>query len=419
MKPSANLNIIAICVDALRRNDLSVYGFPFDVSAHICNLALKSTVFYQAYSPSSWTGTVVSSLFSGKPPWQHKVFGANDIFNEKILINKRKDYFNFCLSANPWISEQFGFNRGWNAFSYIETNQAPVIFDKFFEQVDKNRKPFFAYLHLMDLHGPFNRYWRQYCKHFSIREVKELFAHKQPRGKNFLKDQIILSLGKISNKIRKKLDKFRSLTGVVFNDIINSLSCLAKFDKFFGDFLAQLKTKNLLQQTAIIIFSDHGDERDEHGGGRKGHNHSLYQETVQVPFIVYLPYAKAVKIEQAFGSIQLYKIIENIQNNKNLIETLELDKTIIGQLDFSHSRLGYLLKENKKLIKDYSSNTKELYDLAVDPGETKNLASKMSQLSREYEIALDAKISFQNHKQQPKTQADQLIMQRLKSLGYL
>jgi arylsulfatase A-like enzyme len=54
-----------------------------------------------------------------------------------------------------------------------------------------------------------------------------------------------------------------------------------------------LKRMGLLDDTLIIVTSDHGEEFFEHG--KVGHGHSLYEELLHVPLLVRLPGAVALE----------------------------------------------------------------------------------------------------------------------------
>ncbi len=64
-------------------------------------------------------------------------------------------------------------------------------------------------------------------------------------------------------------------------------SRVRKLDQCFGAFIADLKARQLYDNSVIVLTSDHGDSLGEEG--RWGHAYTLYPEVVQVPLIVHLP----------------------------------------------------------------------------------------------------------------------------------
>ena len=64
-------------------------------------------------------------------------------------------------------------------------------------------------------------------------------------------------------------------------------SRLRRLDQCFGGFEQYLKSRNLFDNSVIVLTADHGDSLGE--DGRWGHAYSLVPEVVRVPFIVHLP----------------------------------------------------------------------------------------------------------------------------------
>lgn len=64
-------------------------------------------------------------------------------------------------------------------------------------------------------------------------------------------------------------------------------SRIRKMDACFGEFIAELKSRGLYEQSVVILTSDHGDSLGEEG--RWGHAYTLYPEIVKIPLIVHLP----------------------------------------------------------------------------------------------------------------------------------
>jgi arylsulfatase A-like enzyme len=65
---------------------------------------------------------------------------------------------------------------------------------------------------------------------------------------------------------------------------------LAHLDAEVGRFLDALDSRGLLNNTFVIITSDHGEEFAEHGVYE--HGYSLYRSSVQVPLIILTPFSE-------------------------------------------------------------------------------------------------------------------------------
>jgi arylsulfatase A-like enzyme len=59
------------------------------------------------------------------------------------------------------------------------------------------------------------------------------------------------------------------------------------FDRFFADFIRDLREMGIYDQSLIVFLSDHGEEFFEHGGW--AHCHSLYEEVIRVPLYFKFP----------------------------------------------------------------------------------------------------------------------------------
>ena len=64
-------------------------------------------------------------------------------------------------------------------------------------------------------------------------------------------------------------------------------SRIRRFDACFGQFIDDLKTKGLFDDSLIVLTADHGDSLGEEG--RMGHAYTIFPEILQVPLIVHLP----------------------------------------------------------------------------------------------------------------------------------
>ena len=64
-------------------------------------------------------------------------------------------------------------------------------------------------------------------------------------------------------------------------------SRVKSFDACFGAFIADLKERNLYDDSIVIVTADHGDSLGEEG--RMGHAYTLYPEIVRIPLLMHLP----------------------------------------------------------------------------------------------------------------------------------
>jgi arylsulfatase A-like enzyme len=186
-------------------------------------------------------------------------------------------------------------------------------------------------------------------------------------------------------------------------------------DKYIGDVLEALEKSGQAKDTAVVIFSDHGEAFGEHrfGGERMYfHGQTLYDELLRVPIMIRVP---GVAPRVVDGNVMLLDLGPTL---------CDLVKAPRPPTMHGHSLVGAMLGEplrpelvyaemlpatswnhhwralvdgHWKLIQKLSENTTELYDLAADPTEQHNLAGdqkdEVARLGRELKALLAGEIS--------------------------
>lgn len=95
------------------------------------------------------------------------------------------------------------------------------------------------------------------------------------------------------------------------------LAALVDLQRTVAALLAGLARRGLLDDTAVVLFSDHGEEFLEHWGAESkraadprgyfgfGHGHALYQEVLHVPVLAWHPAAAGREITQRISLVDL------------------------------------------------------------------------------------------------------------------
>ncbi|UCD57214.1 MAG: sulfatase-like hydrolase/transferase, partial [Candidatus Hydrogenedentota bacterium] len=198
-----------------------------------------------------------------------------------------------------------------------------------------------------------------------------------------------------------------------------------------------LKELEVYDNSLIIFTSDHGQEFLEHGGS--GHGFTLYEEQLRVPLIIFptavVPAAR--EVDAPVGLIDLFPTLDDwlslgfykadqSVSLKNLI--LKADETEVRSRRFLFSEtdkedsLRSVLFENKwKYIENVRKDTQELYDLAADPEEQKNVSPLHPALSASLRERLHSHIAEleKNAVASRKLDLDEWTKQSLKAMGYL
>jgi choline-sulfatase len=252
----ADLNVVLITVDTLRA-DLGYAGNPRPVSPSLDALAARSTVFERAYSLASYTGKSVGPMLIGKygsethRNWGHfNTFGAEDTFVAERL--ERAGVHTMSVQGHRYFGKFGGLDRG---FAVVDMSAAPPegaswdVDDKatspaltdaalrLLGSVEHTGKRFFLWLHYLDPHA-------DYLRHDD--------------GPSFGSSQRDLYDGEV-----------------------------AFTDRHIGRVIEAISAAPWGKRTAVIVTSDHGEAFGEHKMVR--HGFELWEELVRVPLLVHVP----------------------------------------------------------------------------------------------------------------------------------
>lgn len=165
-------------------------------------------------------------------------------------------------------------------------------------------------------------------------------------------------------------------------------AALTAQDAAIGRLVAGLRQLKLEANTAILIAASHGESLGAHG--EETHGIFLYDETIHVPLLVRLPGAKpaakhvATKVRLVDIAPTLLEIagvsVPSQMQGQSLLRiaraTSAADQPVYSRSDLPQRGFGWSPLESWRASKYlYIRAPKpELYDLAADPGATRNLA---------------------------------------------
>jgi len=394
-------NVVVITIDTLRADHLGCYGYKQIRTPNIDALAAESARFERAYTPVPVTLPAHTAIFTGTYP---TLSGMHDFSGNKLnptqptlaSVLKQQGYVTGAVIGSAVLDSRFGLNQGFDFYydhfdfsrlqeSNLEEMERPgnVVADVALDWLGKNRgSKFFLWMHLYDPHYPYRPpapYSEQYKDRLYDGEIA--FADAQ-----------------------------------------------------VGRLIAYLKAKDLYRNTLIVLTGDHGESLGEHG--EKTHGLFIYNATLHVPVIVHLPGASAAKVIPELVSLtdlmptvlQALKIEAPSQvQGRSLLALLTTKReedarnlyaeTFLPRLHFNWSELRSVETEKYQFIQ---APKPELYDLATDPRETRNLFAEKKAVSDELQARLSTLVRQYSADQElaEKTGLDPALMERLKSLGY-
>lgn len=158
------------------------------------------------------------------------------------------------------------------------------------------------------------------------------------------------------------------------------LGSYAYTDSMLGSWMARLRELGLLERSIIFFLGDHAQGLGEHNPQYIARN-SLYEEDVQVPLLIYAPgrIEKGMIIDEPCSQIDLLPTVLDLFDSKTRHHSLGISllrkkkRFLYFSSPSDGGLLGCRLGKWKAMI---GQKNEELYDLAADPKESLNLASK-------------------------------------------
>lgn len=271
-------NVIVISLDTLRADHLGVYGYKRDTSPALDRLAASAYVFENCFSSSSWTTPAHATAFTGLLPSVHGAgirrgpFASRSrlpaevtTFAERAQV---RGYRTAAYTEGYYAGSRWGLGQGFDRYHDGPADPAPhsnaigATFERASEWLrGTGSLPFLLFAHTYAAHWPYSP-----PEPFLSRFVTQATA-PLPEPKAIID-------GTLSPA------EFQSLRDYYDGGI-------AYMDHVLGEFFNELSARGVLDDTWVIIFSDHGEEFGEHG--KAMHGFTLYDEVLHVPFIVRPP----------------------------------------------------------------------------------------------------------------------------------
>jgi arylsulfatase A-like enzyme len=435
LRKTTRPNIVVILVDALRRDHVGTYGYPRSTTPNLDRFSALCKVIPDVTSQCSWTSPSVASMFTGLYPGIHGVTSFSesgrlktaDILDYRLTtaaeVAKNSGYQTAAFVANKWISCVCGFHQGFDLFDTLDPVFKPRA-DSLNKSAltwisDQGKQPFFAYLHYMDVHGPYDPP-QPYGSLFNSEVPRPLDPHEKSRLK-------YLSAGDAISDLRYYIDRYDGE--------------IRYTDRHIGQILRFLADQDLMSNTLIVITSDHGEAFFEHG--YCDHGWTLYGEETSVPLMVKLP-DTIQTVEYTRSPVELTAVIRQLFSTAGLpfpiekttaidrgnpvsdkqsygIISAELSETMKNPPVLSIRSGGY-----KGIYSPDSGHLTELYNLDQDPGEIRNCLTTHGEIQRFLESLISAHLAetalYRNVLQlgaTGKTAIEPDRIKQLRSLGYV
>jgi arylsulfatase A-like enzyme len=176
----------------------------------------------------------------------------------------------------------------------------------------------------------------------------------------------------------------------------NYYGLVSQVDNMVGEILAALEASGQADRTIVLYTSDHGDMLGDHGLVQKG---VFYEEAVRVPLLLRVPWLGRGRIDSPFSQIDLTPTLRELiglappNAGDGIARAGELDDPQSRDVVVMWQERAHPAEDGRSLVTPdgwklnlYRDDAPELYHLAADPAEMKNLGRDPAQRGRIAEL---------------------------------
>ncbi|MGI8783577.1 MAG: sulfatase-like hydrolase/transferase [Acidobacteriota bacterium] len=361
-------NVVLITIDTLRADYVSRYGSRQVQTPALDALADDGAWFETAYCQAPMTPPSHASILTGTYPATH---GLRDFTSGRLrpgsttlaTLLKQRGYQTAAFVSAFMLDSKWGLDQGFDLYnddfqlqdfqgvsSGNIQRRADETVGRVLQWLPQAKAPFFLWVHLFDPHHDYN--------------PPPAFKRRYPAN---------LYAGEV-----------------------------AYTDSEIARLVAALKRAGHYTNTVIVATSDHGESLGEHR--EPEHGFFVYDATVRIPLILKMPAGFQVrgrKVSTIAQSVDILPtVLQILRAPSPKMEGRGLLASILGKAgasDFAYAETLYprttfgwseLKAYREGRYKFIDAPKAELYDLAQDPGETRNLYSANQSLAHQFQQKL-------------------------------
>ncbi|HEV7732826.1 MAG TPA: sulfatase [Candidatus Binatia bacterium] len=456
-------DVVVVVLDTVRADHVSAYGYERPTTPNFDALAADGLLFLEAISPATWSLPSHASLFTGRfasahaAHDEHRYLDPGSSTLAETLAAAGWDTRSF--TANAWISDGLGMIRGfaWTDEAWRNGDVArsmhsmhrvlerfgigpldkggagvAATFDAWFMARPADAPPAFVFLNFIEAHFPYHQLPASYLGRFTTTPLSTLRR---------LSLQLVAAEfgGPAPDVETARVDATAMYdAGILYADAL------------LGQVVEAIRRRGTLDRTIIVVLADHGELLGEHG--EFGHGHSVYEPVLHVPLLVrYPPVVRTGRASQPVSSAGVYATICDLlgiavppsvqagsllpSNRGRPAPGPGLAEQYASMLGSASDASGDPLLRHDRRFRAYRSGTEKLvvdsaggqwlFDLQVDPGETRDVAAarpdRVTRLRSDLEAwvqalglpALDAAVTAAAPPMDPAAR------ERLRALGYV
>ena len=459
-------NVLLLTIDCFRFDRIQTNGYMNKTTPNLDYFINNEAInFTHTIASGPSTMAAFPGLFTSSYPVMYG--GSRYLSKDRTTIAEifsQEGYECIGLSSNPYITPEFGYDRGfsifwdsvqrtrvrdkkinllskvisrdstlWNVLRKMARGKeihrkkslyptASKMNEKLLETITcfKEKKSFFAWCHYMDLHYPYD---------LASIDLSSTLS-------NIPSDTAIAT---VLAKLMEDATSLNENEKKIVNGIYDA--SLIYIDEQLGSLFEKMKEIGIWENTILVITADHGEElleKGRFGHGDEGMDSSFSESLLHIPFMLKLPddFGKGIKkdalVSQVDIPVTLLSLLGiDIPKNwygLNLLPLIEGGKKIIREATITQRGVEHSFaiawRTNKwKLIYNAFKNEKKLYQLSVNPHSEDDVLYKFSgkgdELYNQILVHLKEHEKAYSKKRLANVDLDEGIKKRLKSLGYM
>jgi len=441
-------NIVFVVLDTVRDDHTGIGGGTQQLTPNLDRLASQSTVFRNAWANSPWTVPSHASFFTGLLSSGHGCTHQHPRLDTAwptlAELLGGAGYQTAAFYSNPWLSDRTtGLLRGFTLkreapvagglsndpgrYRGDQGGRATVFNVQDWLQQRERRAPFFIFVNFLEAHLPYD----------PPPDLRQRFRNPRPP------DDLVS--GEWGMEYQAGLHSFADVdwqrVGELYaGDVMSA-------DRLLGGLLRVLENQDLLDQTVLIITSDHGENLGDHG--LVDHQFSVHETLLAVPLVISAPGRLAsgerndpVMLTDLFATVvQLaglqdvripaasqcllgeaapaYRplIAEYARPQEHLLNSLQ---NLNPDCDLeSLARSFQTVRVGRLRLTVVSDGSQLLHDLQTDPGQERNLAGAKPVEASTLKSLLERLLPESDEPLGDEIQLDDQTREQLRSLGYV
>ncbi|MFC6835100.1 sulfatase [Halomarina ordinaria] len=314
-------DVVLVVMDTARAD--SVLGRP-DVMPNLHRLAAEGVTYENAFTTAPWTLPSHASLFTGQRTTDHGAHARTRRFDPSVPTLAERlgsaGYHTVAYSNNTWVSEEFGFDAGFDEFrvgwellpggadlaaiakgndgtrerlravlSEVDRDLPRTLVNALYARTLRHSYDSGAWLtnarmkrHLRDSERPFFAFLNYFEPHLEYdppARYRERFlpAHLSAADLDRVNQNAWAYLTGAVTMTERDFDALEALYRAELNYLDDRIGRLAAF----------LRERGTLDETLFVVVGDHGENIGDHG--MMDHQFCLYDTLLHVPLVVRYP----------------------------------------------------------------------------------------------------------------------------------